>query len=137
MFGIFFKSTIAGCLAFFISEIPVVFLNVTWLQFYLGREETRLCAGVSVVTIVTYFFCRILLFPSMFLFVMLPQINFFNPMVYPIMALLFLLYILNCYWFYKLLRKTAKLLPNCTLPSVPCSGGYSQVPTQSSSTSMF
>ena len=111
MYGVMFNSSIAGLLAFFVSEIPVVFLNMTWLYFYMGNSETRSCAITSIVTIVTYFFFRILLFPAVFFIVLLPQISLFHPLTLPLLLLFFIVYCLNCLWFYKLINKTMRLLP--------------------------
>lgn len=110
--GALFSSSLAGCLAFFLSEIPVCFLNLTWYYFYIGRSEKREAAILSICTIVTYFLFRVCGFPLMFLFVMMPNVNWLNPFTYVILPLLVLVYAMNVQWFVKLLNKTAKLLPN-------------------------
>jgi hypothetical protein len=115
--GILFNFSIAGRLAFFLSEIPVCFLNLTWLYFYLGQSESRECAIASIITIITYFIFRIVGFPLFFLFVLLPEMNFLNPLSYITLPLMVFIYLLNCLWFFKLLHKTMKLLPNlCYIP---------------------
>ena len=112
IYGSLFASSLAGCLAFFWSEVPVCFLNATWYYFYIGQSNSRVCAILSICTVTTYFIFRVCMFPIMFLFIMLPNVNWFNPLTYPILLLLGLVYILNLLWFFKLLNKTAKLLPN-------------------------
>ena len=112
IYGIMFESSIAGLLAFFLSEIPVVFLNVTWLYFYMGESGSRECAIFSILTIVTYFIFRVILFPLIFFCVLLPKMSLFNPLSPILIILLVLIYVLNCFWFTKLLTKTAKLVPN-------------------------
>ena len=130
IYGALFASSLAGCLAFFWSEIPVCFLNMTWYYFYIGQSHKRECAILSMCTIVTYFIFRVCMFPLMFLFVMLPNMNLFNPFSYLAVPLLVLVYLLNVHWFVKLLSKTARLLPNLydvqILARLPVVGVYFQ-----------
>ena len=119
MCGLMFNNSIAGCLVFFLSEIPVIFLNVTWLYFYLGKSETRECTIFSFLTILTYFIFRIVMFPLIFFVVLLPEMNLLNPFAYIMIVMLGFIYLLNCYWFSKLLTRTAKLFSNVQYFAVP------------------
>lgn len=116
MYGIFFNYSIAGSLAFMLSEIPVCFLNLTWLHFYVGQSKSRTCAVCSILTIFTYAIFRIIGFPLFFMCVMVPQLNWFNPFSTFLIFPLFLgIYALNCYWFLNLWSKTMSLVPNLYL----------------------
>ena len=51
------------------------------------------------------------MFPVIFLFLMLPHINWFNPFSYFAVLLLLFVYAMNVVWCIKLLTKTGKVMP--------------------------
>lgn len=114
MYGWLFDGSVAGACTFFVSETPVIFLNATWLYVYMDRIHSRECAVCSNLTVITYFLCRIVLFPLVFLFIILPNLGFslFNPVGILILLLLALVYLFNVVWFAKLVQKNIPFMPS-------------------------
>ena len=96
---------------YFLSELPVVFLNVSWLMLYHDQTNTRACAMTSGIAVTTYFTNRIALFGLTFVTLILPQIHFFNPLCWIQVALLGLVYLFNVAWWIRLVRKNMVILP--------------------------
>lgn len=110
MHGWLFNDEISGLLAYYISEIPVITLSITWLCQYFGNQSSPLYVFASRFTVISYFVLRVCLYAFFFLFFMLPNMSFFNPLAYVAVAALFLVYGLNVIWFFKLVSKNQATL---------------------------
>ncbi len=111
MYGFFFKSDITGCVLYFIGEIPVLFLNIAKCFSYMGMDghtSAMLCNWLGVVT---YALCRILCFPLVFVFAMLPFMNVFNLFAWLFLICLVFVYLLNVITFAFLMDDRRMALP--------------------------
>jgi hypothetical protein len=90
---------------FCLGELPVFLINLNWLLHLFGAQETRLFRLISNFTVLTYFFCRVVLFAISFIFCGLPRISLFHLSTYVALPLLALVFLLNIIWFYKLANR--------------------------------
>ena len=111
MFGVFFKSDIAGCVLFFVGEMPVLFLNISKSFSYMGMDGHTLAMMCTWLGIVSYACCRIILFPLVFIVVILPTMNVFNIFAWSFLGCLILVYVLNVITFACLLDDRKGSLP--------------------------
>lgn len=122
MYGWFFDGDIAGCITYFVGELPVLFVNIFWIYNYLGLTQSLSSMLVHNLAVVTYAVIRIGIFALVFLKVILFQITWYNPIAWVYVPLLVLVYILNIIWFTMLLERNKQFYPadismlNC-LPS--------------------
>jgi len=93
---------ISGLLAFYLSEFPVVTLQIMWLCMYFGQRDTALNEVCLSVSVLTYFALRVVGYPLFFCFLMVPNMRWWNPLTYLMVLLLAAVYALNVLWFYKL-----------------------------------
>ena len=130
------STEVSAMLLYFRSELPVIFLNATWLFIYVRRSNTRACAICSNLTVVTYCLCRMVLFPLVFVFKLSAGIAWLNPLSLVVILLLALVYLLNVLWFAKLVRKNVPYLPRYVggiptqtlLPQYTCGDIYNSRP---------
>lgn len=108
IYGIGFDYQISGAVAFFLGEIPVCFLNMTWLQNYSGNSHSRLCSIMSIMTLWTYFVCRLIFFPLIFFTNILPHMHLLSIFFLPSFMALIGVYLLNCFWFLKLIQRSQR-----------------------------
>lgn len=104
------ETVITAILLFFCSELPVIFLNLTWLFFHVGRSNTRACAICSNLTVATYCVARLFLFAVVFAFKLLPAMSWLSPWTLLVIALLVFVYALNVVWFAILVKKNLRYL---------------------------
>lgn len=100
-----------GILIYYIGEIPIVFLQMTWFYLHMGEEHRRECAAAGILTVQSYFLCRVLSFGAVLLFWFLPTCSLFNPFSWISLAMASAAYALNVLWFLDLIRKNIEFLP--------------------------
>lgn len=111
MYGCFFDGDVTGTSTYFVGELPIFFLNLFWIYSYCGLSHTIECMIVHNLTVWSYAIIRIGCFAIVFLFAILPNIQFSNPVAYVYTFLLFLVWILNIVWFERLLERNKQHYP--------------------------
>ncbi len=122
------EDTEAPLLAFYISEVPIITLNLTWLYIYHGRQDSRDCAIFSAVTVLSYLLLRLVAYLLIFFFVLLPRMSLLNPFSYLMMILLAFVYSMNVVWFLSLVRKTPSSVLTLIPPLIQCTAQMCQTP---------
>lgn len=100
-----------GILLYYIGEIPIVFLQMTWFYLHVGEERRRECVASGILTVQSYFLCRVICFGAVILFWFLPTCSLFNPLTWISLALACIVYALNVLWFLDLVRKNVEFFP--------------------------
>jgi hypothetical protein len=112
MYGLVFDSDIVGSLIFFEGELPIVFLHWLSILSYKDEQRTLLAAVVSNILVVTYFVCRVVLFPLIFVWwVLLPHMVWTSPVHLVFFAFLTMVYAVNVSWFGRLLKDNHDYFP--------------------------
>ncbi|AYV86525.1 MAG: hypothetical protein Sylvanvirus2_21 [Sylvanvirus sp.] len=111
MYGIFYGYDIAGAVLYFQSELPVVFINISRIFAYMGYADADMAMLSNWFSVVTYFVSRLVIFPIVFLIVLFPSTNIWNPFAWLFTACLGLIYIMNVISFNELLDQTHQQFP--------------------------
>ncbi len=110
MYGFGFKYDITGCVLFFVGELPVMLLNINKCYAYLGQSGTDTAMLCDWLGVVTYAVCRVILFPLVFLVVMLPMMDI-SLFTLAFSACLGLVYLFNLLTFADLLHERRITMP--------------------------
>ena len=113
MYGVGFKSEIAGCVVFFMGEIPIALITINKILSYMGLQQSPLYMFCNWASALTYFFIRIVCFLLVFVITMLPYFNPFGMFgfAWVYIVFLFLNYLLNIASFAQLLSHTQQQFP--------------------------
>ena len=79
----------------FVCEVTNIFLNITWLMYKTKNNNTFLLKSCGLLTIITYFFTRILNFTHLVFYTALPGST---------RSIIFIFTCINYFWFYKILK---------------------------------
>ena len=85
-----------------LAEYSIVTLNYSWYLINTKQANSNKMVISSIVTIVLYFFTRIINFTRLIY-------NFWDDDLIPAMMLMMPLFLLNYYWFYKLMCKAVNI----------------------------
>jgi len=118
MYGFYFNGSIYGCVAFYIGELPIVFLNLSWFYYYMSGSASNQMEICNILCTLTYFLCRMIAFPIFFLFVLRNDLSFSIGTIFFI-PMLISVYGLNGMWFYKLLKRSFNVSVNNPYPALP------------------
>ena len=81
----------------YITEIPIITLNICWFLIQTNKDNTFIFKILQILTYILYFFCRVVNLTN----IIFQFINDNNNLLYPV----FILTIINYYWFIKLSKK--------------------------------
>jgi hypothetical protein len=109
---------ILGLLVYYCAEVAVAFLNITWFLFYLEQSSSRECMVCANLTVLSYFLCRIVLFPGIFFIYIYPRQPWFSPVTWLLNLVFAIVYGLNFLWFVWLLEKNQRFLPTYVVASL-------------------
>jgi hypothetical protein len=103
MHGFMFQGRLTGLVIFYIAEIAMLPVLITWRYLHLDQEGSLECAYWHLVEIILYGFLRVFLLPWLFAFGIWPYIEWNHPLGLVICGLYVGVYYMNVQWFRTML----------------------------------
>jgi hypothetical protein len=115
--GWFYSADAVGLapqVCFLVSELPMCLCNLSWYWYYHDNVDALGCTLLAWGAVITWFLLRVVLYPLLFLTVIVPQLNWIhllNPLFWLWHGLVLLVFAGNVWNWYRLLKRTRSHSP--------------------------
>lgn len=119
MYGYPFGGGHGGMVLFYLAEIPMIPLILTWYFLHTGEGDSWNCNQMRVWEIVSYGLLRVVCAPFFFLCILVPQIQLTSLLSVIFLILYVIVYIQNCIAFRKIVNLNVKPIVTCLESYLP------------------